>query len=107
MSSQYNLKGLTTKKSQEETRLDHLVAVDCGTQRVDQEFEYLALEGMDLVYHVVVGPRELDAHVGSDGGLRCRAASATLLLVSVVRHGECVKVEDEGTIASFSPTNVS
>ena len=97
---------LTTKKSQEETCLDHLVPVDSRAQRVDQKFENLALEGVDFVYHVVVGPRELNAQVRSDRSLRCCAAAA-LFLVSVVRQGKCVEVEDECTIAAFSSTKIT
>ena len=63
---------------------------------------------MDLVDHVVVGPRELDAEVGPDGRLRGSAASAAaaLLLVAVVGHGEGVEVEDESAV-SLSSTKSS
>ena len=105
MSSQSDMLALTTEKSQEESCLDHLVSVDSRAQRVDQKFENLALEGVDFVYHVVVGSREFNAQVRSDRSLRCCAAT-TLFLVSVVRHGKCVEVEDESPIAAFSSTKI-
>ena len=57
---------------------------------------------MDLVDHVVVGPRELDAQVGPDGRLRGGSAAAALLLIAVVGHGEGVEVEDESAVSLSS-----
>ena len=102
---QFDIRALTSKKSQEETRLDHLVPVDSRAQGVNQKLENLALKGVNFVYHVEVGPRKLDAQVRSDRSLRCCAAAA-LFLVSVVRHGKCVEVEDESAIAAFSTTKI-